>query len=318
MTYQVHLPALDGREPLGFLAALGALRLLAEEAHANVRLSFSDDTATAVISGPYADVDAVAAELTRIATDQSGVVPGASEDFPRKAGRGADPNRVTRPEFRKFYAELGRQEEARWLTVLLTDLAVDGQDRVALTPYSAPSGKMNLRTFLEKPVSAVRAEPRRIHEALVGWRRVDGVTGEYLDHRVLRSSADHPLGESLEAGVPGATWLAIMALPLLRLTGDGRNVAATLWHRVGVARRPIMVWPLWTRPLDLAAVQVLLEHPAMRPRSVDNGSPAVQNDGALDALGVFAVCGAERQPVRGRKFPGVLAPLPVLVTRRSR
>jgi CRISPR-associated endonuclease/helicase Cas3 len=315
--HRIELTALDGREPLGFLAALGVVRLLAEETVADVRLHFSDRTATAVLTGPYRDIDAVVGALTQIAAGGDALIPGATPGFPQKAGKGADPMRVSRRLFPELCGTIRTSAESRWLSVLLTDLAVDSQDRVALTPYSAPSGKMNLRTFFEKPVAAVRAEPSRLREALTGWRRVDGVTGEYFDHRVLRSSADHPLGVSSEAGVPGATWLAIMALPMLRLTGDGRSVSATLWHRLGGRRASIMVWPLWRRALDVRAIEVLLEHPALRPRVSEGGVITVGRANvlsaldALTALDVFRVCGAERQRVQGRNFAGVLAPVHV-------
>ena len=106
----------------------------------------------------------------------------------------------------------------------------------------------------------------RIREALEAWRRVEGCTGEYLDAQVLNSAADDPLGRThTERGVPGATWLATMAVPLLRVSGDGQRITATLWHRT--SRRHVMLWPLWRRPLDLRAVQVLIEHPCLIPVS---------------------------------------------------
>jgi CRISPR-associated endonuclease/helicase Cas3 len=98
-----------------------------------------------------------------------------------------------------------------------------------------------------------------------------------------------------------------MAIPLLRLAGDGQHVEATLWHRVG--RRSLMIWPLWERPLDLAAIQTLIEHPCLAPAGQ---KLAIRNDG-WSALGIFAVYGAERQRISGRNFAGVLAPCPVAV-----
>jgi hypothetical protein len=195
-----------------------------------------------------------------------------------------------------------------WMPCLFTDLAVDSQGRADLTPFCAPSGKQNLRTFFDKPLSAVRSSPERLGEALTRWRRVEGFTGEYLDHRVLNSAADDPLGRAgAERGVPGATWLATMAIPLLRVTANGERTEATLWYRV--ARRQIMIWPLWNRPLDLPAVRVIIEHPCLTP--IDD-RPTVRS-GPWPALGVFAVYGAERQRITGRNFAGVLASCPVEV-----
>lgn len=324
MTAAVELPALDGRDPLGFLAALGLLQVITTGHGHGVRLAFSARTGCAILHSPLPGIDAIAADLAGVVsrTRDGRVIDGAGPGFPlRKASRGtgaagqADPMRVPRENFRTLLAEvqaLGTPAAAAWLAVLVTDLAVDRQNRTALTPYTAPSGQQSLWTFFEKPVTAVRAEPSRLTEALTGWHRIDGFTGEYLDHRVLRSAADHPAGRSSEAGVPGATWLATQALPLLRLTGDGQTPAATMWHRVG--RRNVMIWPLWRPPLDQHAVRVLLEHPLLRPAPVNGPSslPSLRVDRRkLEPLGVFAICGAERQLIEGRKNAGILAPLAV-------
>jgi hypothetical protein len=309
---RITLPALDGRDPLGFLAALGTTRLLAEEQPEPVRLSFDDTTALAVLHSPHRDIDHIATTLAdivhRIAED--GVVPYATAGFPRaKSGTGADPMRVPPDQLRQLRDAQPDPTDRRWLSVLLTDLATDNARRVALTPYCAPSGQQSLRSFFDKPLAAVRRHPQHLHEALTAWRRADTFTGEYLDHRVLRSAADHPHGKSTEAGVPGATWLAIMALPLLRLTGNGTNPTATLWHHVPGRREPLMAWPLWRQPLDPSAIQTLIEHPALKPKRDHNG--VYVDAQAAQPLGVFAAAGAERQRITGRNFAGVLAPIAI-------
>jgi hypothetical protein len=275
-------------------------------------LSFDVATGLAVLHGPYETVDDVAdalADIVRRIPDGS-VIPGATPGFPRaKAGSGADPMRVAPEAVRQLRAGFPDRADRRWLSVLVTDLATDNAGRAALTPYCAPSGQQSLRSFFDKPLAVIRGNPGYLREALTGWRRVDGFTGEYLDHRVLRSAADHPLGTSVEAGVPGATWLAIMALPMLRLSGNGTTVAATLWYRVRGRREPVMVWPLWRQPLDPSAIQVLIEHPELRPDNDGNGLFVERR--TAEPLGVFVVAGAERQRVTGRNFAGVLAPVEI-------
>jgi hypothetical protein len=315
MTQAIDLPALDGRSPLGFLASLGLLRLLEIAGVDSLRLSFSPVSATALLHSPLGSIDAVAERLEELlaGTPADAVVVRSDPRFPLRAGKNADPMRRSRAEFRGLLAEMALIDDracGEWMPFLFTDLAVDSQGRADLTPFCAPSGKQNLRTFFEKPFSAVRANPSLIREALVGWRRVDGFTGEYLDHRVLNSAADDPGGRSVERGVPGATWLAAMAIPMLRLTGDGEHPQATLWHRVG--RRSVMIWPLWQQPLERCAITVLIEHPALRP----TGDPPEVSEDSWPDLGIFAVYGAERQRIPGRNFAGVLAPFPVAVSHR--
>lgn len=318
MTTTVEMPALDGRSALGFLAALGLLEVLDMAEVGPVRLSFSPDSAAAVLHSPLTVVDEVADKLASLVfQDPDAAVIGIDPRFPIPAGRGSDPMRRPREAFRGFVQEiraLDGRAASHWLPSLFTDLAVDSQFRADLTPFCAPSGKQNLRTFFDKPLSAVRSEPASLREALTGWRRVDGFTGEYLDHRVINSAADDPAGRAAERGVPGATWLATMAIPLLRVAGDGERVKATLWHRVG--RRMIMVWPLWARALDRHAVQAVIEHPCLAPTVGEpDGGPAVRGE-RLNALEIFAVYGAERQRITGRNFAGVLAPCPVVVETR--
>ncbi|HET9894959.1 MAG TPA: hypothetical protein VFQ44_08485 [Streptosporangiaceae bacterium] len=312
MVQTIELPALDGRSPLGFLASLGLLRVLDLAGVEPLRLSYSPASASALLHSPLVSVDEVTERLEYLLSSSSpgAVMAGSDPRFPLPAGRHADPMRRPRAEFRDLLAEMASIDERtcrEWMPSLFTDLAVDAQGRADLTPFCAPSGKQNLRTFFEKSFVAVRADPALIREALTGWRRVDGFTGEYLDHRVLNSAADDPAERSVERGVPGATWLATMAIPMLRVTGDGERVQATLWYRA--SRRSFMIWPLCEQPLDRSAIMVLIEHPSLVPAG---DGPAVSSQSWPD-LGVFAVYGAERQRVPGRNFAGVLALLPIAV-----
>jgi CRISPR-associated endonuclease/helicase Cas3 len=63
MTHAVEIPALDGRSPLGFLAALGLLQVLSSPGAGPPRLSFHQITAVAVIHSRLTSTDQIAAEL---------------------------------------------------------------------------------------------------------------------------------------------------------------------------------------------------------------------------------------------------------------
>ena len=312
------LPALDGREPLGFLAALGLLNILASECNLPARLAFSEVTGCAQLTSPLPATADVADAVNQVIRDipADAVLPGAQPGFPPPSASGPDPLRQARPGYQTLAKQLRARDSQiadRWLPALITDLALDNSERCATTPLNAPSGKQKLRTFFEKPLQQVQQHSDYIHQALTAWQRVEGCTGEYLDHRVLRSNADDVLGRAgLETGVPGATWLAIMALPLLRLTGQGGHRAATLWHHPD--GRPLMLWPLWTASLDPSGAQALLSHPAIRP--IDS-TPTVDTR-PWAPLSIFNVYGAERQRISGRIFEGVLAPIHVTKTTSGR
>lgn len=311
MIQKVEIPGLEGRSALGFLASLGLTRALSFVGVDPVYLSFAPDSACAVLHSPLASTGEIADRLEQlVAMSPKAAVVGVNEGFPLKAGRNADPMRRSRDEFREFVAEMAELDQAaaaEWMPCLFTDLAVDAQGRADLTPFCAPSGKQNLRTFFETSLSEVRVRQSRLREALESWERVERFTGEYLDHRAINSAADDANGRpGAEHGVPGATWLATMAIPMLRLAGDGNRIRATLWHRL--ARRSVMIWPLWEPPLDRLAIQALIEHPSLVPT---DDRPAVRTN-AWPALGIFAVYGAERQRIQGRNFAGVLAPCTVI------
>jgi CRISPR-associated endonuclease/helicase Cas3 len=243
------------------------------------------------------------------------VLPGVAAGFPypRRSQSGPDPMRPPRDRYRDLAADAERRfggDAQRWLEVIATDLAVDNEGKAALTPWMAPSGKQAVSTFFAKPLELIRKNTALLTECTTYWQRIEGYTGEYLDYRAVNDAAATAEGESTELGAPGPTWLAAMALPLLRVSGSGTEVGGALWHTVLVddgRRRPrrFVIWPLWEPALDAHAVQALLEHSALRPRQ--ERIPEVDDE--LRVLGVFRVCAAMRQPLQGRKSAGVLAPV---------
>ncbi|TDB95021.1 hypothetical protein E1091_10495 [Micromonospora fluostatini] len=323
MTHTVELLALDGRDPLGFLASLGVTRLLHDEANLDVELSYDETSARALLHGPLTTVDAVVDALVEVvdAIAADGVLPRVPATFPLpRVGATPDPMRMPRDQVSSRVHAMTNRHRApalnNWLAVLVTDLASDIQGRAALTPYTAPAGRQSLRSFFNKPLDEVRKAPALlIRQALTRWRRVNGCTGEYLDHRVLSSAADHPSGHSTDAGVPGATWLATMSLPLLRLTGTGKLPQATLWHHLAGHRQPVMSWPLWRQPLNLHAIATLLEHPDLRPHT-NSRNDILIDPAAWPALGVFTAAAAVRQPAEGRRSKGILTPIAIVAASR--
>lgn len=300
------LPALDGRRALGFLAALGLTRLLEVYDGDAPRLAWARDTATAVLRTRHKTVDALADRLLEIVQSipEGGVLPGVPPELPPP---GAAPDRLRTPpaELRELAAGLAPEpdpEVEAWLSSLVTDLTLDDKDRSDISLMAAPSGKQSMRTMLEKPLAEVRDNPGCLREALVGWRRYPGVTGEYLDHQVLFDAADSGAGESEERGVPGATWLALMSYPLLRTTAAGAEPITSGWYRQP-RRPPTFLYPLWTAPLGCDAIVALVEHPLWE-LAVEGVLPAEAR-----ALSVFAIHRFQRRRIAGRTFAGVLAPM---------
>jgi hypothetical protein len=327
--HAVELPALDGRIPLGFLASLGLLSILAGEG-LQPRLSFSEHTAAAIIHSPLGSLAEVADLLVGItaATKNGTAIPGIAAGFPPQGHGHGDPLRRPRDEYRQMAAAVGELDPRaadHWLPHLVTDLAVDNAGRAAVTPVTAQDRQASLEGLFAGALGEVRENPGRIREALAGWRRAATSMSGQFDDGAVWSAADDPQGQhGAERGVPGATWLAIMSLPQLRLTGDGQRAMATLWHHVG--RRRVMLWPLWRQPLTPAAIRVLIEHRCLMPASppARSSGPAAPDSAAAPPhvavrsaswprLGIIGVYGGERVRIPGQRYQRPLAPAPVQV-----
>ncbi|MGH9182807.1 MAG: type I-G CRISPR-associated protein, Cas3-extension family [Acidimicrobiales bacterium] len=312
----VDLPALIGLDPLGFLAALGVLRLIGRE-RAEVRLSFDPVTATARLNG-VDDIEQIVDQLGALfdAMPPGGLMIGLPPALPpSKAGpSGSDPGRIEPHEFSATARAATDAAAREWIRALWTELAVDDKGRCALTPFSAPSGQQTLRSMFEKPTESVRTDPAgRFREALASWQRVDGFTAENLDFRAVRGAADQQDGRATMSGVPGATWLALSAIPLFAMGGDGVAARTLRWANLRYPDRSrlSLSWPVWDRPLDLDAVRALLAH-----RAIDRGaehaaarsaaSHATDVRQQLQALGVQRVVVAHRRQLPGGKSAGVL------------
>ncbi len=331
---KLDLPALDGRLPLGFLAACGVQRILNSDGGPPVRLSWCPVRATARLGitgdrskGPdsplSADLDAVVTRLHDIAggIGDDCLLPGGVPRFPGAAPKGWPRNdgmRVPRENFADSVADWRSQMADTadlWVPAMVTDQAVDNKGCVAITPFAAPSGQQTFITMFDKTLRMVQQDRELLRQALIGWRRRDGVTGEYLDHHVLQSAADRSDGRSDERGVPGATWLALMALPRFPVWSDGATPLAGGWQSVG--RRRAVTWPLWQAPLDEDSVASLVAHPGMRLTAGADGRLAC-DIASLAPLSVFRVCAAERRQISGRTFAGVLTPIPIGRSRDGR
>lgn len=256
----LELTGLRGDEALGFLAALGVLELAAGFLDAHARLSWSADASPAAIVdvGGMAEIEELGGALYRIAQDlrtRGAVAPGAPADYPiRKEGsRGSDPMKLDDRQAIELMraaqtAELeGDVGLAVWLSSTVHQLATETKGTRALTALYAPSGQMTMRQIFSDSLDKTLREGDELTRTLRAWRRTRNFSGANLDHRALRDAADLPSGQPENVGVPGATWLALMAHPLFRLVGNGSSGQQTLWQRVRRSglRGLVLVWPVW-------------------------------------------------------------------------
>lgn len=317
---EVRLPALTGDSPLGVLAAIGVLRLLSDFSDDRPQLSWTRRDLTAVLHSRRSAVEEVVDDLLAVVEriPEASVLPGIGAGFP-PPGAAPDGLRVRQTGLRDAsesllgnMAENERSEALRWLSSLVTDLAVDDKGRAAISQFTAPAGKQSMATMLTYPLSDVRKNPDYLRQALVSWRRVPGTTGEYLDHRAMWDAAEDGAGSANMRGVPGATWLALMSYPLLRTTASlRRRPLSSGWHTTAVGRRSYgeLRLPIWEQPLTPPAVTVLIEHSALTD-CVDRQTGALTITAGLKALGVLHVCRARRYQAPGGQSAGVLKTVP--------
>ncbi|MGK5517825.1 type I-G CRISPR-associated protein, Cas3-extension family [Micromonospora sp. URMC 107] len=321
--HRVDLPGLVGDEPLGFLAAIGLMGQLLENSY----LHWDPRDRHAVLHcHSYSSVaDLVAMLCRRLDEIKPGQAIPFSAGFPVRRRRGApDPLRVRPAEYRKLLDRVGRSPGgASWLQATVTDRATDTDGFCLVNPLVAVRSKQTIGSFWYYPMLDVRRDPKRlITEALTGWRRVEGSEGWLLDHQATYSTDPGLRGPGGSMAVPGATWLATLAISEFgyrRRNGiDSGPVLPSGWFRAG--NRDVFLWPLWTVPAGsntLKAVwnvgwgydgweitsagdgqlevRISKTHGVPAPNSIDHN---------VD-LGIFTMCAAARPP------GAALTPVPI-------
>jgi hypothetical protein len=322
--HRVDLPGLIGDEPLGFLAAVGVVGQLRDGPY----LSWDPQDGHAILHcRRHTSVADVVAELeANLATIKPGQAIPRSKDFPFPRRRGQpDPLRLHPAQFRRLMDRLRRQGGGYyWLTRVVTDRSCDINGFCTVNPLVGVRGRQTVGSFWYYPMVEVRRDPRRlITQALTGWHRVEGAEGWLLDHRAAYTMDPNLRGPSGSMAVPGATWLATLAVDRFgywRRNGVdlGRPVLPSGWFQVD--DRDMFAWPLWTLPIcqntfdavwnvgwgydrwefssdgnDVVRAQITRTHGVSAPNSMDHN---------VD-LDVFRMCGAVRSAL------GVLTPVTV-------
>lgn len=320
----VELPGLRGRDPLGFMAAMGLLSLSEQGEIPELRLAWTAGAApVALADGPIASVEELGSSLRAAfhRLRRSGAaIPGVSPDFPPRKVGPKDPMRMPRDEMRRWYerfasswVEVGDPWPARWLIALAAWTTLDQSMRVELTPFNTAFAQMALRTSLfDKTMNAVESVGGP-EDALVAWRRT-AFSGAGLDARAERDAGVTTFGEPDNQGAPSPTWLAAMGMRFFPITDTGGGVQTVGWQRVRLLLS--LIWPVWEPPLDPPAVRALLAHPAMELTVGDAVAPRQPRE--LIALGVTHLLGSSRRTFGdGKKGDGPLGPARLIWSARE-
>ena len=241
---EIPLPALEGINPLGFLAALGVLDALST-ANVDARLHWTPDLVPhAVISG-IPSIDAI---LDILDKDRAEWMTSAVLGYEVKGVQLSDAKPVSsdlRAWF-EYVETVGSRSDADHLCALVAEEAFDNNGRAKPTHLHYTAGR---QLFLDMVRDLARGVDRdRLKEATAGpWRydsTLPSLSWDSRGERIYAVRAVNPSNEK-RLGVPGADWLAFRGLvfyPVTRtLYGSLRTTACDADWKSSAFR-----WPLWT------------------------------------------------------------------------
>jgi len=288
----VLLTGLDGRNPLGFLAAIGLLRVLDDDARrrntALPKLSFEPGTALARIESGLevnAIIDCVLADaaaqgdnraLQFAYTKEGEVVAPDSRD----AIRDLKPPPALAAKLLRDVAA-APERVSGLVGAWFSELVQDNKGNTKPTGFHFTAGQQTFLAMVEDLRTGIAAED--VREALLGpWKNTSSLPSLTWDSSVARLyalRASDPSGEK-RGSVPAANWLGVVALEAFPVAPNGDELVTT--GIKGGWKNSVFRWPLWSPPATFRAVCSLLR--------VDATKWTVAK---RDALGITEVLGAK-------------------------
>lgn len=249
------LPALRGRNPLGFLAALGTLDVVSRHVP-TARLSWREGLrAEAVLhDAPGIDEIILLVEEDRARWQHSALL-AVDEDGAPAADLKTDGNTL-----RRWYTTVrdhGSAADERLLQALLAEGAVARNGKSKPTHLHFTAGNQLFLRMVRQLRAGLTGDD--VREALQGpWRFESPLPNLRWDGRGQRLYAISGPAPSKKPppGVPGADWLAFLGLSLLPVANDGGRLLTTGFS--GRWERGSFRWPLWQPALSRAVVSSLL------------------------------------------------------------
>lgn len=276
----VDLPGLDGSNPLGFLAALGLLRVVG-----GAKLGFAaNGSFQAFLDG--VDKRALVAIVAGDA-DSAGRSAPWRLTYTKAATKNQRAQEVTdlKPppeEFKKFLAACieswltGRDEAVAYAAAYGTDVAVDGKGNTKPTAFHFTAAQQSFLGAVENIRASLNSE--WVETSLFeghGQKPGSNLRWDPGAERNWALMANNPSDDGTLVDAP-LEWLAFRGLPLLPSFPRGMRIITT--GVTGRGHDMTFAWPLWSLPASLHTVRSALQ--------LDwTGSAREQAE-----RGVFAVC----------------------------
>ena len=272
MTEGTHLTALEGTNPLGFLAALGVQALFDHEQH-QPKLWWSDDIIPHAMIDPEFAVDRLVDQASHV-FPQWVESPALNPGFGTKAD---DTAKFARDQIRPYLERTRSQTPGnRLAAALVAEGSLDGKGNAKPTDLYFMAGPLRFLKIAREILGTVSSEELR--DGLTGpWRGESDlsslkwdVTGD-ISYAIAVSKPGVDKGSS-----PGPESLALLGLSrhasfLGFMNGKSRTLTVGcegLWSRGGT-----YTWPLWSNPASPSAVLSILTHASatgdqLRQRSI--------------------------------------------------
>lgn len=271
---ELPLPALEGTNPLGFLAALGVLDGLAVITP-EATLRWTDDLVPHAIIGGAGDLDEILDTLDKDREEwtRSSLLRFPEDDQEPLSDAKPDGERL-RKWFEFVAGPASSATDSDHLCAIVAEGAFDNNNRAKPTHLHFTAGQQQ---FLNMVRSLSRnVDKERLHEAVCGpWRydsTLPSLSWDSRGERVYAVRATNP-SKDKRLGVPGADWLAFRGLvhyPVMRTDrGTLRTTACDAEWKSSAFR-----WPLWKVPATRNVVRSLVADPRLvakdaRPRARD-------------------------------------------------
>lgn len=272
---------LSGANPLGFLAALGLLRLVARQRDAG-RLGFlSDGSFHPFVEGTDDDLVALVTEDAAL----SNTTRAWWLNYEKKEKKGvkvvAD-LKAPPSVFAKFLADCverwsqGDADAAAYAAAFGTSVAVDGKGNTKPTAFHFTAANQQFLDAVDTIRGSVSEEwvARSLFEGRTP-RSGSNLRWDPAAERNWALMANDPNSEGTSVDAP-LEWLAFRGLPLFPTFPHGTRIFTTAVSGRGDAME--MTWPLWSLPVSLETARSVLQMSWTGP----------SRDRVM--RGVFAVC----------------------------
>lgn len=261
---RIQLVGVDGSKPLGFLAALGLLRVVP-----GVKLGFSEDGSfRAFVEGFHKRESDLAVVIADDAEAAGSVSAPWRFMYMKAATKKQGPQQVADlkppPEDFKKFLEIcidawlkGNDEAAAYAAAYGTDVAVDGKGNTKPTAFHFTAAQ---QTFLGA-VEGIRASVTQewVETSLFkghGERLGSNLRWDPGAERNWALMASNPSGDGTRVDAP-LEWLAFRGLPLLPSFPSGSRIITT--GVVGRGDDMTFTWPLWSVPASLLTTRSALQ-----------------------------------------------------------